>query len=74
MANNRNFRARVIEPPIRDDKTGVGVEIELHENVAGLNGDTLIIHLGDETTFEEASSLASKLNGLGQKIGISNPR
>ncbi|MFE0758749.1 hypothetical protein ACFW16_32630 [Inquilinus sp. NPDC058860] len=70
----RNFRPRIVEPPITNDKYGVGVELEFHEQIPGLSGDTLLLYCNDDTTMEQAVALKNLLASLVEKIAVSNPR
>lgn len=70
---SRNFRPRVIEPP-RGKGYGFAVELEFHEKIKGLTGDTVVIDLQEGTTVKQADELVSMLAKLGEKVRISNPK
>lgn len=67
---NRNFVAVMNEPPIKGGKSGFAVEFQFHEAVEGIDGDTVVIYLGDDTTQSEAQELISALNRLGARLAV----
>lgn len=69
MKNKPNFRPRVVE----FTAPRLGVELEFHENIPGLNGDTFMIHLADGSTMEQAEELVRLLHDLGEKAAVTNP-
>ena len=69
-----NFRPRIIEPLLASGKSGLGVEIEFHEEVPGLNGDTVLIYLDEKTTMEDAEKIRDMLAEFGTAVKISNPK
>ena len=70
----RNFRPRLIEPLLPSGESGFGVEIEFHEDVQGMNGDTIMIYLDEKTTMEDAEKLIRMLDQFGTSVKISNPK
>ena len=74
MDEKPNFRARVIEPMLADSSIGVGVELEFHEDIPGLSGDTIMLYLRKGTTIEQARDLMRHIDDLGVKVKVSNPR
>lgn len=74
MSETPNFRPRVIEPMLADGSIGVGVELEFHEDIPGLTGDTIMVYLKRGTSYEQAQELVSQIHRLGVKVSVSNPR
>jgi hypothetical protein len=70
---SRNFRPRVTEPP-RGNGYGFAVELEFHEKIKGLNGDTVVIDLQEGATMKQADELVSLLARLGERVRVSNPK
>jgi len=68
MSKERNFRPHLVEAP------RLGVELEFHEKISGLNGDTIIIYLNENATVETADTLIELLARFGSDIKISNSR
>lgn len=69
MTHKRNFRARVIEPATREG-TGVAIELEFHEIIPGLSGDTIVVYLQDDVSVESAAVFVRELNRLGRKVKV----
>ncbi len=67
MPDKPNFRPRVVEARL-------GVELEFHEDIPGLKGDTVVIFLQPEATFEQAKQLCGLLHDLGSQVTITNPK
>ena len=66
MKAQRNFVATVKEPA-----GGFAVELEFHEEIAGITNDTVMIYLKDGSTIEDAENLKSVLNNYGAKVATS---
>jgi len=63
MSKTRNFVATVKEPV-----GGFAVQLEFHEEIEGISGDTIVIHLKDGTSLDTARSVANTLNTHGQQV------
>ena len=74
MLDKRNFRPRLIEPLLPSGASGFGVEIEFHEHIPGLKGDTIAIYLTEEATLENAETIIDMLAQFGFSIKITNPK
>ena len=74
MDEKPNFSPRVFEPMLADRSIGVGVELEFHEPIPGLSGDTMLLYLRKGTTIEQARDLMRHIGDLGVKVKVSNPR
>lgn len=70
MANERTFRAGMIEP-VADDVAGLAVEFEFHEKVQGPERDTIVFDLRSGATMDEAEALVRDLNALGERVRLS---
>jgi len=68
MSEKSNFRPRVVEAP------SLGVELEFHEQVRGLGGDTAIIYLRAGATMRQAEQLRDMIRSLGWTFTITNPK
>ena len=66
MTEQRDFVATVKEPV-----GGFAVELEFHENIAGLTADTVTIFLRDGSTLDDAKRVADTLNSHGSKVATS---
>lgn len=66
---SRNFGVSVVQPGGK-----VAVEIEFHEKVHGLSGDTLWLSLEEGTSVEDAEALRALLERLGHRITVTNVR
>lgn len=73
MDERPNFRPRVIEPMLADGTVGVDIELEFHEKIPGLSGDTVMLYLCKGTTIERAQAVVGQLHDLGVKVKGSNP-
>ncbi|WP_155868098.1 hypothetical protein [Achromobacter xylosoxidans] len=69
---SRNFVVTIAEPLRRDAVGGVGValEFEFHEEIPGISGDTILLHLSPEVDMATAEELARRLNRAGEKIQV----
>ncbi len=74
MDEKPNFRPKVFEPALPGGGSGFGVELEFHERIPGLNGDTVLLYLGVGSTKEQADELVAGLHDLCVKVAVSNPR
>lgn len=76
MTKKQNFRPRVIEPANANAPSGVGVavELEFHESVPGLHGDSIVLHLKDDASMEQAERLRDLLAQFVVKVVLSNPK
>ena len=70
MGDKPNFRPRIVEPA----SDHVGVELEFHESIPGLKGDTVIIWLKPGATFRQAEQLRNLIGDLGSRVQITKMR
>ena len=74
MLDAPNFRPKVFEPLLPSGESGFGIEIEFHEDVRGLNGDTIMIYLNEKTSIADAKKIVDLLDQFGTMVKISNPK
>lgn len=74
MTTKRNFRPCLKEPLLPNGESGFAIEIEFHEQISGLKGDTIIIYLTEEATLNNARDLIGMMNEFCSSIKITNPK
>jgi hypothetical protein len=74
MTTKPNFCPCLKEPLLPNGESGFAIEIEFHEQISGLKGDTIFIYLTEEATLENATDLIGMLKEFCSSIKITNPK